>query len=370
MPRLLFIVAESGYFISHRLSLALEAQKQGYTVAVATSSTKNFNHDKSLLENHGIRVFGTPFSRTSLNPLKDLPTLIELYRAYKAFKPDIIHNVALKPVLYGSFIAKMCCVSQIVNAVAGLGYVFISDNPKAKLLRWILRPLLQYALKNTHIIVQNQDDQHTIASWLQQKAKTRIHLILGAGVNIDVFSPAQKLAYNQTITLIARMLWSKGIREVIEVARLLKQSHPQAIIQLVGAPDIQNPDHVPKHLLKKWHEEGLIRWLGARKDIADIYRNSQIALLPSYREGLPKSLLEAMACGLPLVTTDAPGCKELIDGNGILVPVKDSKAVYVALITLLEDNSLCQKMGARSRERALSTYSEEIIHRRSLSVYT
>ncbi len=368
-PRLLFVVAASHYFISHRLSLALAAQKQGMEVAVATTSSKNFSEDKRHIESLGIKVFEVPFHRTGINPFNDIPTFKALYSVFKHFKPDILHNVALKPILYGSFIGKITKIPKIINAIAGLGYVFTSHTLKSRIIRTILLPFLKFSLKKTVIIVQNPDDEATIRTWLGHSADS-LHLIQGVGVNTDNFSPAPSLPHNHVITLVARMLWSKGIGEVITAAKRLKIAYPQATIQLVGAPDLQNPDHVPENTLQKWHNEGLIQWLGERTDVAEIYQNSQIALLPSYREGLPKSLLEAMATGLPIITTDAPGCKSLITGtNGLLIPSRNSDALYHAIKMLLDNYSLCQKMGHASRLLALSTFSERIMHEKTLMLY-
>ncbi|MBX9977359.1 MAG: glycosyltransferase family 4 protein [Alphaproteobacteria bacterium] len=368
-PRLLFVVAESRYFISHRLPLALEARKQGFEVAVATCSDHDFEGDRKLLEGHGITVYPTPFNRAGLNPIKDIPTLKALYEVCRAFKPDIIHNVALKPILYGSMMGKCLKIPKIVNAIAGLGYVFTSDRLKARLIRTLFLPFLKFSIRKTNIIVQNADDKSLVESWLGPKA--RLHLIRGAGVDMAVFSPAPKLSHNHTITLVARMLWSKGIAEAVDAAKRLKQTHPHAILQLVGMPDPQNPESISEAQLKKWHDQSIICWLGARNDIAEIYRASQIVLLPSYREGLPKSLLEACACGLPIITTDAPGCREVVDSgmNGYLVPVGNSDALYKVLATLLDNYDMCCAMGAHSLTKAMSHFSSDLIHKETMIVY-
>lgn len=381
-PRILFVVAASSYFMSHRFDLAKDVIKAGYDVALATQPSGNFKEQKAQLEKVGINVFEAPFHRSTLNPIADLKTVLSLFKVMKAYKPDILHNVALKPIVYGSLLGKVLKIPTIVNALGGFGYAFTATSFKARFVRLFLEPLLKTLLKKTHIIVQNQDDQNLVKKWTH--SYKNIHLLRGAGVDTDHFSPASYYAQNHVITFVGRMLWSKGVGELVEAAKMLKKSHPHAVVQLVGDPDVQNPDHIPLTTLKKWHESGIIRHRPSTKDIAKIYQYSQIAVLPSYREGLPKSMLEAASCGLPLVTTDVIGCKELIfcnesmqnshnivqGENGFLVPAKDSKNLYKALSLLLNKGNTCIAMGQKSREYALMYWSKEEINQKTILIYS
>ncbi len=354
--------------MSHRLPLALKAIEKGYTVALASDS-KDFEEHKSCLEKKGIKVFHVPFDRAGMNPMKDLQTLRSLHRVMEEFRPDIVHNVAMKPILYGSLLAKGLRVPKIINAIAGFGSVFSGVSAKARLLKGPMTIALKLALRNTAVIVQNYEDRDTVKAWI--RGKGTVNLILGAGVDCDVFTPAKNFPQSSIITFVSRMLWSKGVGELVEAARMLKQSHPNALIQFVGEPDLENPDHVPEALLQTWHDEGVIQWLGKRSDIAALYQKSQIAVLPSYREGLPKSLLEACACGVAIVTTDVPGCREVVeDGvNGRLVPAKNAQALYRCLSDLLNDPIRCEAMGRASRERALKFFESDMIQEETIKIY-
>jgi len=367
--RILYVIADPFYFISHRLPLALKAVENGYSVALATNYPDTLEKDPLKLEAKGIQVFHVPFDRTGMNPFKDLATLLGLLKVMRNYSPHIVHNVAMKPILYGSLISKYLGIQKIVNAIAGFGIVFSGTSLKARLLKSPMTFGLKWALKNTEVIVQNHEDQEIVSTWLQNKGKT--HLILGAGVDCQIFTPGQTFCQNPIITFVSRMLWSKGVKELIEAACLLKQSHPKAIIQMVGMPDLENPDHVPTTMLEKWHDEGIIHWLKKRSDIADLYQKSQIAILPSYREGLPKSLIEACACGLAIITTDVPGCREVVENgvNGIIVPAKNGKALFEGLKKLLDDPERCQVMGKASYERALSLFENTLIQTQTLDIY-
>ena len=391
VKHILFIIAESRYFKSHRLSLARAALHKGYRVSLATrSSYAGFDEDAAYFKSLGISIYPLPVHRTSLNPLRDLYTLVNLVRIVFMCKPDCVHNVALKPVLYGTWAAKIMRTVMrrpvtIINALSGLGYVFTSTTRRARCIQKILNPLLQYTLRHTHIIVQNTVDvQHMIKNG---HPRHHLHLLRGAGVNTDIFSPSPLLPAPESgpiiLTCVARMLWSKGIRELLEVAQRLKKTHPQVIIQLVGEPDTQNPDHVPISVLHDAHNQGIIHFLGHQDHIQNIYQNSYGAILPSYREGLPKSLIEACACGLPLITTTAPGCHEMIENpgtpdtygvqrgnNGFLVPPRDGDSLYHAVIALLDMSPDDYASTAHAaRQCALTHFDEDIINAQTLELY-
>lgn len=364
-PKLLFVVTEDWYFVSHRLPLALAAQKAGFDVVVATREGEHGERIRA----EGIRLIPCHLSRRRGNPLQEIAMLARLYRRER---PDIVHHVALKPVLYGALAAKIAAVPHVVNAVAGLGWLFTSNTLAVKALRPAFCRLLVWLLgaSSSCTIVQNPDD----FGLLTQKGvpEDRLRLIRGAGVDTEVFAPPSQLPSEPvTVVFAARMLLDKGVREFVEAAHVLTDAGVKARFVLVGDPDPGNPASVPDTSLRAWHGQHGIEWWGRREDMPAVLQLGHIACLPSYREGLPKVLLEAAACGLPLVTTDAPGCRDVVhDGdNGFLVPIRNAQALALALARLIEDAALRATMGRRAREIVLAEFSQERIIKETLAVY-
>jgi len=365
-PRVLFVVTEDWYFVTHRLPLAVAAQEAGFEVAVATRETTH----GGTIRNSGIGLIPFTLARRSGNPVSEIVRLIALFRREK---PDIVHLVALKPVLYGGIAARLAKVPRVVNAMAGLGWLFTSTGRLARWFRPALRQILVWLLsaKNSVTIMQNPDD----LAALQQAGvpRARLRLIRGAGVDVAAFAPPPAAPpVPVTVMLVARMLWDKGVGEFVEAARQLCEQGVQARFVLVGEPDPANPASIPSSKLHEWHGRNTIEWWGRLEDMPAVLRQAHIACLPSfYGEGLPKSLLEAAAMGLPIVTTDAPGCREVVsDGdNGFLVPVRDAAALTVALARLIANPDLRTRMGLRSRERALADFSQTQIIKQVLQLY-
>ena len=364
-PKLLFVVTEDWYFVSHRLPLALAAQKAGFGVAVATRVGK---YGETILA-AGIRLIPFGLSRRRGNPFREVIALVRLYHRER---PDIVHHVALKPVLYGAFAARLAGVPHVVNAIAGLGWLFTSSGLAVRTVRPVICRLLVWLLGSPHsrTIVQNPDDFGLMIK--MGVPEDRLRLIRGAGVDTGVFTPALESPPEPvTVLFSARMLWAKGVGEFVEAARLLTQAGVKARFVLVGEPDANSPASVPMATLHAWHGQNGVEWWGHRDDMPAVFHTAHIACLPSYREGLPKVLLEAAACGLPIVTTDAPGCREIVrDGdNGFLVPVRDAQAVAVALRNLIDNVALRAKMGQRAREIVLAEFSQERVIAETLAVY-
>jgi len=362
----LFVVTEDWYFVSHRLPLAVAAQKAGFDVAVATRVKEH----SETIRAAGIRLIPFNLSRRRGNPLREVATLVRLY--YRE-QMDIVHHVALKPVLYGALAARLAGVPRVVNAVAGLGWLFMSSGFAARTLRPMICRLLAWVLGVPHsrTIVQNPDDFGLLVKI--GVPEDRLRLIRGAGVNTEVFTPVLESPPAPVMVLLsARMLWAKGVGEFVEAARLLTQEGVKARFVLVGAPDSGNPASVPEATLRAWHGKNGVEWWGHRDDMPAVLHTAHVACLPSsYREGLPKVLLEAAACGLPIVTTDTPGCREIVrDGdNGFLVPVRDAQALAVALRSLINNDALRAKMGVRARAIVLEEFSQERVIAETLAVY-
>ncbi|MBS1520078.1 MAG: glycosyltransferase family 4 protein [Bacteroidetes bacterium] len=367
--KLLFVVNVDWFFVSHRLPLALEALKRNHDVYLATKNTGC----KELLKQQGIKVIDIDFERSGKNPVKELSLITKLTKIYKEIKPDVVHHITLKPSIYGTIAARKAkSKAKIINAVSGLGYTF-TDN-RQSLSKVFLKGLLKWAFSDqkSNFIFQNPDDQafYNQLGFLNGK---NFVIIKGSGVDekeFTFFAPVKK--EKLVIVLLARMLKDKGVLEYIEAAHLLKNEFAgNAEFWLVGGIDEYNPAHITEQALKDKCEPGYINWLGHRSDVKNIYEQSDIVCLPSYREGLPKSLIEAMAVGRPIVTTDAIGCKECVDEgiNGFKVPVKDHEQLGSRIRTLLLDEDLRLKMGIASREKMVNEFSLKEVVAQTFKLY-
>ena len=363
-PKLLFLVTEDWYFVSHRLSIAIAAREAGYDVAVATRARQHVE----IIQKAGIRVIPFELSRRVGNPLAELMSLFLLYRRER---PDIVHHVALKPVFFGALAGRWAGFSAQVNAVAGLGWLFISRSRSARWMSPVLRLILARLLNTPRcrVIVQNPDDAD-----LLKKAgvnESHIRMIRGVGVDTSEFAPCPEVPKPICVVLAARILWDKGVGEFVEAARQLKQDGVEARFILVGNPDSDNPASIPEETLHAWQKEEVIDWWGYREDMIAVFHAAHVVCLPSYREGLPKVLLEAAACGKPIVATDVPGCREVVrEGeNGLLVPVRDAKALSEALSCMIKNPELRAQMGRRSRAIVLKEFSSEKVIAQTLSLY-
>jgi len=369
-PRLLFVVTEDWYFNSHRLPLAQAALDAGYAVAVAT----RVNIHRAAIEACGCEVIPLrKLRRRSLNPLREIGAVIELVGVYRRWRPDIVHQVAMKPVLYGSLAARLAGVRSSVNALAGLGFVYSSRTSLARMLRPLVNSALRLALnrRGSVAIVQNDDDAAMLRS-IGLADKSAVHVIRGSGVDLERFSPAQGPATTPPIVMLAsRMLWDKGISEFVDAAKRLRAEGTDVRFVLVGGRDEENPTAISAAALAEWQRAGIVEWWGPRDDMADVLRMATIVCLPSYREGLPKVLLEAAACAKPIVATDVPGCRDVVEPGttGLLVPSHDAAALADALRTLLADAVLRERMGQEARRRVAARFSLAAVQAATLDLY-
>ncbi|MBL4615676.1 MAG: glycosyltransferase family 4 protein, partial [Magnetovibrio sp.] len=324
IKKVLFFGTEDWAFWQHRLPMALALKNAGFQVVVVARK----NHHKERIEQEGLAFIHWHVWRGSINPIRELIALIDMARICIKEKPDIMFNVALKPILYGTICAKLSAVKHSINLFAGLGAVFIKPTLPLKLIRAIIFPILTKLLstRKNWVLVQNQNDRETLQK-LGIGAAERFALIRGSGIDLNDFpmTPEPENEDPLIVTMVSRMLWYKGVKEAVEAARILKQEGENIRIILVGSPDLANPTTVTWDTLEEFNIEGVIDWQGHRTDIVDVWKNSHIALLPSYGEGIPKSLLEAAAIGRPLVAFDASGSRDLVctGENGILVPLGD-----------------------------------------------
>lgn len=306
-----------------------------------------------------------PLHRTGLNPLKDVKTLFSLRKVLKETKPDIVFSYTVKPIVYGSIAAHMAGVRRMYAMITGLGYVFIGQTFKQRLLTQIVAFLYRRGLKyNQVVFFQNPDDLHLFVSESIVPKTAKPVLVNGSGVNIEKFAFAPPKLSPVAFLLIARLIKDKGILEYVESARLLKQKYPAAKFQLLGPLDI-NPAAITQEQLERWTKEGIIEYLGKTNDVRPYIAEASVYVLPSYREGTPRSVLEAMSMGRPIITTDAPGCrKTVIDGkNGFLVPVKDVDALKSAMEKFILEPDLISQMGKQSRVIAEEKYDVHKVNR-------
>lgn len=363
--KLLYFVTEDWYFCSHRFSLALAAQNAGYDVTVVTRVR---NHGETIRQ-AGFRLEPFEISRSGLNPLHELATLWRLYGVYRRIRPDIVHHVAMKPVLYGSLVARLLDVPAAVNALAGMGWLFTSTGGGARLIKRGVRLTLRRLLAQSIALVQNPDDAELLARL--GVIRENIRRIAGSGVDLERFRPLPEPDGVPVVVLPARLLWDKGVGEFVESARILRARGIQARFLLVGDPDVANPTSIPASKLADWVRQGWVEHLGWRRDMPAVFAQAHIVCLPSYREGLPKALIEAAAAGRPIVTTDVPGCREVVtDGvQGLRVPARDADALADALAKLLADPVLRARMGAAARDRAEVEFGLDTVIAQTLALY-
>jgi glycosyltransferase involved in cell wall biosynthesis len=369
MKTLVFVVNHGGYFLSHRLPLALAARQAGYDVHIATPRSRHTNAIAAAgLSWHEIRL-----SRSGLNPLAELRTVYDLAQLYRALRPDIVHHVTSKPVLYGTLASRLAGVPAVVNALAGLGHVFIARDLRHTFLRSLIGAGYRLVLRrpNMKVIFQNADDRGVfVASGAVRVADTV--LIAGSGVDPEIFKPSMSPDKSRVPLVIfaSRMLRSKGLIEFLDAVKLLNGRRVEARYALVGEPDPDNPASMTESDLRSAQGPNVEYW-GRRADMAAIFQEADIVCLPSHREGLPKVLIEAASCGLPVVTTDVPGCRDVVRNgeNGLLVPLRNPGAIADALETLITRPDLRRSMGAHGRNRVLREFSLSAVIDATLAVY-
>lgn len=364
-PRLLLVVNDAAFFLSHRLSLALGAREAGFDVHIATPR----DAAAARIEAAGLPFHEIPLSRRGTSPLAELRTMASLVALYRKLEPDIVHHVTAKPILYGGIASRIAGVPAVVHAVSGLGHVFISDRPRARVLRQAIRATYRVATshRNCAVIFQNDDDRRTFGSAIRT---SRVVMIRGSGVDLKQFRPTPLPNDVPVVVLPSRMLWDKGVGEFVEAAKILKRAGTRARFVLVGGIDPGNPAAVPQERIEAWLSEGAVEWWGMRTDMPEVLALSTIVCLPSYREGMPKALLEACAAGRPIVTTDVPGCRDVLAGgdHGVLVPARDAASLAGAIEKLLADRSALERMAAAAAEAA-KAFAVEAVLERSVALY-
>jgi len=367
--KILLVVNTLGSFISHRRGLYLKLhEKHDVRVLLPTSE----DHNAAQKEISPAELLGFPMSRKGMNPISELRTIYALYRVYKTEQPQLVHHFTIKPVIYGTIAARFAGVPKIVNSITGLGFVFTSNTLKAKALGILVKNLYRFCFisKKVRVIFQNLDDRDFFVNNSIIK-ENKGYLVEGSGVDIHKFIPTETNNNAPKVLLASRLLIEKGIFEFIEAVKILKNKGLEFEAIIAGDIDSANPGSITESQLQNWKQSGIANFLGFQKDMVSILKSTDIACLPSYREGLPMSLLEAMSAGKPVVTTDAPGCRATVrDGrNGFLVPIKSPQSLATALEKLILNLSLRRKMGAESRAIATDVFSKEKITSEIIKIY-
>lgn len=365
---LMFVVNVDWFFLSHRLPIAQEAVRQGYKVHIATGLTDKLNE----LERHGLVVHPLALDRSSTGLASAWHTLVQLWKVFRAVRPDLVHLVTIKPVLLGGVAARLAAVPAIVAAVSGLGFVFMARGFRAAARRSLVGVLYRMALghHNLMVIFQNPDDLRSVAK-LAHLPDSKVAMIRGSGVDLERYALAPPSEGVPVAVLPARLLTDKGVCDFVQAARLLRRRGCHARFALVGTVDLANPTSVAQAELDAWVREGVVEWWGYRSDMPQVLTAARVVVLPSYREGLPKVLLEAAACARVVVTTDVPGCRDAIDPGvtGVLVPVRNPAALADALESLINNPAQCQAMGKAGRALAERAFDVRRVVAAHLRIY-
>lgn len=371
--KFVFFANTDWYLYNFRLATARRLQADGHEV-VMVSPPGDFG---GRFAAQGLRWVTLPMNRASLNPLREAATLWQLVRVLRRERPDLLHSFTVKCAIYGALAARAANVPAVVNAVAGMGYVFTSDSLKARALRPLVKVLLRGTLGSARslLILQNPDDAEAFAA-SRLVAPGRIRVIRSSGVDTTRFHPAvppRRADGRLRVLLAARLVWEKGLQEFVDAARLLRDHGRDVEFLLAGMPDPGNPRSVDAAQVQQWVDAGLLQWLGHVDDMPALLNAIDVMALPSYyREGVPKSLIEAAACGLAIVTTDRPGCREVVTQHGVdglRVGARDARGLADQIIALDDDRELLSQLGCSARQRALADFDERLVIQRTVDVY-
>ena len=368
MPKLHFVVNEDWAFVSHFFERAVAAQSAGYNVDISA----HCGEKKAVLEGAGFTIYPHNISRSGTNPFTEIRNLFSLVKVFRKSQPDIIHLIALKPIVIGALAARIYGKAQVVCAPIGMGYLFSSNDRKARLLqplvRFVLRRLLNF--KNTQVIIENDEDCESLVSGNFVKM-SNIQVIKGAGVDLSLYKANPENLDSQVVTMFSRVLRDKGVLDYVGAAKIVHRDFPNAVFQLVGDCDLGNPTSFSENQVRAWESDGFIKWLGYRTDVPELLASTNIVCLPSYREGLPKTLIEACAAQRAIVATDVTGCREVVEHglNGFLVPVRNPEKLAEAISQLLGDHVQRMTFARNGRARAENEFASSIVIDRTLAVY-
>ena len=365
-PVLIYLVTEDWYFLSHRLPMALAARRAGYKVHVATRVSKCGEQ----IEKYGFTLHPLDWKRGSINPLNILSIVRQVRYVYRQVRPDIVHHVALQPSVIGSLAAIQLPMRKL-NALAGLGFVYTSRSFSVRAIKQFMSILLRMLFNNSlsAVLVQNPDDRAAMTEL--GVASGRTYLIAGSGIDTKEMTMLPEPNGIVTVAFVGRLLDDKGVRPLVAAHQLMTQRGQQVRLLIAGDPDAANPASIPASEIARWKRLPHVEVLGHVTDVKSVWARAHIAVLPSRREGLPLSLLEAAAYGKPIVATDVPGCREIArhGTNAFLVPVDDLASLAGALTVLAQDPALRRQLGAAGREIAEKEFSSARIGREIVDLY-
>lgn len=368
MVKIVYAEGTDRWFLANRLAVAKKVLEQGHHVTVVCVDS---GYGQNIRE-EGFDFCALPIARGRLAPIQELKTLNFFVRLYRQLKPDLVHHFTLKPVVFGTLAARLTGYSRVVNSITGLGYIF-TDLERNKLARKVVEVLywLTFRHPRSLTVVQNSDDMNfLIKRGLLPEARAR--LVRGSGVDCQRFAPVEE-PQSEWVRVImpGRILGDKGVYEFVEACRVLRERGVPAKMVLVGEPDYGHPTAIPVEELNGWVAEGLLDWDGHQEDMPSVYRAANIVVMASYREGLPKGLLEAAACARPVIATDVPGCREIArDGeNGYRVPCFDGLALAERIVDLVKDSGLRKRFGQAGRRIVEDEFSNEHVVSALLQVY-
>lgn len=366
---ILFIVNSPEFFVSHRLPIAVAAMRSGFVVHVASPE----GSAAQIIRSHGMVHHVISLSRSGTNPLTEIACFWSLLKLVKSVRPNIVHLVTLKPIVYGSLVSRLLGVGGVVAAFSGLGTVFVGGRRSFSIFKKLITVLLRIGLSGDakHLIFQNRDDYRLVQSILGYDTSS-VSIIKGSGVCLDAYRPSIEPEGVPIVTFASRILKDKGVLEFVAAASILRSRGVVARFWLAGSVDQENITSIPERKLDEWHRSGLVEVLGFQRDVESLFAQSNIIVLPSYREGLPKILIEAAACARPVVTTDVPGCRDSIVPNktGLLVKAKDAEELANAIQVLVDNPEKRKSMGRAGRAWAESEFSIEKVVDAHLEIYS
>ena len=373
--KIVYICNYATFFVSHRLPIALKALEEGMDVHVFFGTSNYIEEEKSIsiLLSHNIKIKKLFFSRSGTNIIKESLGLLQLIISLAKLKPNLVHCISPKGILYGGFASRILRIKSLVLAISGMGYLFTGKiNGYKKLIQFFYIRVLNFIFKHNNkvVIVQNKDDKANLINYYNISEED-ITIILGSGIDLNYYKNYYRVEEKKIITLVARMLYDKGIKEFVEAAMIVKNKINNIEFHLVGPIDNENPARIKKEEIILWEDKKIIEWKKYQKNIREIYSQTTIVCLPSYREGMPKVLLEAAACGIPVITTDTIGCRDaIIPGfTGDLVPVQNSIELANTIINLVTDKNKLKKYSNNARKFAENKFDIQEVIIKTLSIY-
>ena len=366
--KIVFLVNVDWFFLSHRVPVAMAAREMGYDVYVVTGDSGRAKEITDL----GFKFYPIPLERAGLHPVKELASFLSILRIYRKIKPDLVHQVTIKPIIYGSLAARFTKIRRIISMVSGLGYNFSPQaHGGARIRAFLLIYKLAVRSKKNKVIFQNPDNMDYFIQHRVIKRDQAV-LIKGSGVDMNEFKYTPPAGGVVKFLFAARLLIDKGIREYLRMAEIMKVKYPsQAEFIVAGIIDPESPTMISEEELLGAHNSGSIKWIGFKKDMKELLGSIDVMVLPSYGEGVPKVLIEAAAVGRPIIATDTPGCREIVidNKNGFLVPVKDAETLAQAAEKLIRDERLRLVMGRESRKLAEAEFSLDKVIEQTTELY-